>query len=79
MAKIIAPFTSFEAIEAEEELTRLYAKADDLDRKTIRPLRAIQSGGDADEDYQILSVLESEIKEVRVRIEELKTIIGEQP
>ena len=75
MAEIIASFRSFESIAAEEELTRLYAKADELDRKTIRPLRAIQSGKPDDDDYQILTVLESEIKEVRVRIEELKKII----
>lgn len=64
-----------EQVRAKNELEALYAKADEIDKKTIRPLRAVQSGKPDDDDYQILTVLESEIKEVRVRIEELKKII----
>lgn len=60
-----------EQVRAKNELEALYAKADEIDKKTIRPLRAVQSGKETEEDKQILSILESEIEEIRARITEL--------
>ena len=67
-----------EQIKAKNELEALYAKADEIDKKTIRPLRAVQAGKGTEEDEQILAVLESEIEAVRAKIDELKKIVGEQ-
>jgi len=61
-----------EQIKAKNELEVMYVKAEEIDRKTIRPLRALQLGNKTEEDRQILSGLESEIKEIRLRITELK-------
>lgn len=60
-----------EQVRAKNELEALYAKADEIDKKTIRPLRAVQAKKETEEDKQILSVLESEIEEIRARITEL--------
>lgn len=64
-----------EQVRAKNELEALYAKADEIDKKTIRPLRALQSGKNTEEDGQILAVLESEIEEIRARITQLNKIL----
>lgn len=61
-----------EQIKAKNELEALYVKADKIDKKTIRSLRAVQAGKETEEDKQILAILESEITEIRLRIDELK-------
>ena len=61
-----------EQIKAKNELEVMYVKAEEIDKKSIRPLRALQLGNKTEEDRQILFGLESEIKEIRLRITELK-------
>ena len=68
-----------EQIKAKNELEVMYVKAEEIDKKSIRPLRALQlgnntkeEGNNTEEDRQILFGLESEIKEIRLRITELK-------
>jgi hypothetical protein len=75
MEEITASFQSFSYIKKEKELSELFVKLEKLDKASIRPLRAINTKTFTDEDEQILSVIESEIMEIRKKIKELKNKI----
>ena len=62
----------------EERIAQLKAELDEIDRLAIRPLRAILTGNDAEEDREVLADLEEQAKELRERLSELENDMEEE-
>lgn len=60
--------------QKQEQINELIQQLDIIDLKTVRPLRAIQSGQGTEEDQQMLNELEAQAEEIRRQIQELKNI-----
>ena len=55
----------------EEKIEELKAQLDEIDRQAIRPLRAIATGTETEEDTKILADLETQAEEIRAEIAKL--------
>ncbi|MDE6580081.1 MAG: hypothetical protein K2K41_06070 [Ruminiclostridium sp.] len=62
----------------EERIAQLKAELDEIDRQAIRPLRAILTGNDVEEDREVLADLEEQAKELRERLSELENDMEEE-
>jgi hypothetical protein len=60
--------------EKDEKIEELKLKLDELDLKTVRPLRAINSGTSTDYDIEKLNAIELEAEEIRKQISELQQV-----
>ncbi len=56
----------------EERILQLKSELDEIDRQAVRPLRAIASGNDTEEDHETLKDLERQAEEIRQQIAELE-------
>lgn len=56
----------------QAQIQILTEELEDVDSKTIRPLRAVQSGEGTEQDFAKLAELESQAKELRRQIKELQ-------
>ncbi|MDE6725086.1 MAG: hypothetical protein K2J79_05720 [Ruminiclostridium sp.] len=59
-------------ITNEEKILALKNQLEDLDKLAIRPLRAIATGTDTDEDREKLADLEQQAAELRQQLDELE-------
>ena len=55
----------------EEKIEELKAQLDEIDKQAIRPLRAIATGTETEEDTKMLAELEMQAETIRVKIAEL--------
>lgn len=73
--KVISGYTEAEKIELQEykniQRQKIQSELDGIDRKTIRPLRAILSGLGTEEDKDFLAELETQAKAKREELEKL--------
>lgn len=63
--------------QKQEQINELIQQLNVIDLKTVRPLRAIQSGQGTEEDQQILNELEAQAEEIRQQIKDLQNNVGE--
>ncbi len=59
-------------VSDEESILLLKSRLEDLDRLAVRPLRAILTGNDVEEDRDVLADLEVKAQELREQISELE-------
>lgn len=59
--------------DKQNQINNLVKQLDEIDLKTVRPLRAIQSGQGTQEDVNKLNELESQAESIRQQIRELNT------
>ena len=59
-------------VSDEESILLLKSQLSDLDMLAIRPLRAILTGNEVDEDRVVLAELEEQAKELREQLSELE-------
>lgn len=57
--------------EKQNQINELIQQLDEIDLRTVRPLRAIQSGQGTEEDQQMLNELEAQAEEIRQQIRDL--------
>ena len=64
--------------EKQNQINELIQQLDDIDLRTVRPLRAIQSGQGTEEDQQMLNELETQAEEIRQQIRDLQNNSDEE-